>query len=279
MAIYRGYVGANTCTSGPQPGARGFMSWYLAKYSKIGGQNSGIYNCRPVRGSTKTTSLHGEGRGVDLGVKYARKEFAVLAELLRTHSKELGIQCIIYNRQIWSGGYKNTGWVKYSGVNPHTDHLHVEMAWWSAKMDATKYVALLERTLGHKVSGPGVLPQSGAVKPKPTVNTSKPAPAAPKGKTVAQMATEVIAGKHGSGHPARQKSLGITTAKYAQVREEVNRRAGVKTTVKSKGKTVAQMASEVIAGKHGNGQAARQKSLGVSVATYAKVRAEVNKRA
>ena len=39
------------------------------------------------------------------------------------------------------------------------------------------------------------------------------------------------------------------------------------------------MAAEVLAGKHGNGHAARQKSLKIDSATYAKVRAEVNRRA
>lgn len=109
---------------------------------------------------------------------------------------------------------------------------------------------------------------------------SKPAPSKPvsKEKTVKQMADEVISGKHGNGHEARQKSLGVSNAVYAKVRAEVNARAGVKAPAKPKGKTIAQMATEVIAGKHGNGHAQRQKSLGVNAATYAKVRAEVNKR-
>ena len=92
------------------------------------------------------------------------------------------------------------------------------------------------------------------------------------------MADEVIAGKHGNGHDTRRKSLGVSAATYAKVRAEVNARAGVKTPAKPKGKSVSQMATEVIAGKHGNGHANRQKSLGVSAATYAKVRAEVNRR-
>src|SRR5690606_22705911 len=89
-----------------------------------------------------------------------------------------------------------------------------------------------------------------------------PAPAKPKpkpaGKSVATMAAEVIAGKHGTGHANRQRSLGISAAKYAEVRAEVNRRAGVKAPAKPKGKSVSQMAAEVIAGKHGNGHANRQ---------------------
>ena len=56
--------------------------------------------------------------------------------------------------------------------------------------------------------------------------TPRPTPAAPAApvRTVAQMAAEVIAGRHGTGHAARQRSLGVTDAVYAQVRAEVNRR-------------------------------------------------------
>src|SRR5690625_3185206 len=101
----------------------------------------------------------------------------------------------------------------------------------------------------------------------------------PKTSTTAsikRMADEVIAGKHGSGHVNRRKSLGVNQATYEKVRAEVNRRAGVKAA--PKGKSVSQMASEVIAGKHGNGHANRRRSLGVNQATYNKVRAEVNRR-
>lgn len=44
-------------------------------------------------------------------------------------------------------------------------------------------------------------------------------------------------------------------------------------------KSVSVMAQEVLAGKHGNGHANRQKALGINAATYAQVRAEVNRRA
>lgn len=92
-----------------------------------------------------------------------------------------------------------------------------------------------------------------------------------KGKSVQQMASEVRAGKHGNGHDARRKSLGVSVAVYEQVRAAVNGTA-------PKGKSVSTMASEVIAGKHGTGHANRQKSLGVSDAVYAQVRSAVNKR-
>ena len=69
---------------------------------------------------------------------------------------------------------------------------------------------------------------SGSVKPagKPSAPATKPsAPAKPAAKTVSQMATEVIAGKHGNGHAARQKSLKVSAATYAKVRAEVNKRS------------------------------------------------------
>lgn len=121
---------------------------------------------------------------------------------------------------------------------------------------------------------------------KPAVKPAAPAKPVPKpapGKSVASMASEVIAGKHGTGHTARQRSLGVTAATYAQVRAEVNRRAGTKVPAsapaKPATKTVSQMATEVIQGKHGNGHDRRRKSLSIDAATYAKVRAEVNRRA
>lgn len=112
----------------------------------------------------------------------------------------------------------------------------------------------------------------------PSKPVSKPAPdqTNSKGKSIEQMASEVRAGKHGNGHANRQKSLGVDKATYEKVRAAVNRKAGVSTP---SGKSVSQMATEVIAGKHGNGHANRQRSLGVNATTYAKVRAEVNRRA
>lgn len=109
---------------------------------------------------------------------------------------------------------------------------------------------------------------SKPTKPKPDQTNSK-------GKSIEQMASEVRAGKHGNGHANRQKSLGVDKATYEKVRAAVNRKVGVSAPT---GKSVSQMATEVIAGKHGNGHANRQRSLGVTASVYDKVRAEVNRR-
>lgn len=97
-------------------------------------------------------------------------------------------------------------------------------------------------------------------------------------KSIAQMAQEVIDGKHGNGHENRRRSLGIDKATYEKVRAEVNRRLTGKSTIKKPTKSISQMATEVIQGKHGNGHEQRRKSLGIDKATYEKVRKEVNRR-
>ncbi|WP_309080264.1 peptidoglycan-binding domain-containing protein [Zhihengliuella sp.] len=166
MSIYNGYVGAKSCTKGPTTGARGVLAWLLAKYADDGALNAGIYNCRPVRGG-RTTSLHGEGRAVDLAIRpYSAQYGTDLADLIRRHSAELGIQCVIWNRKIWSGYYNV--WRDYDGLNPHVDHLHIELSWPAAHRSADDTVDLWERVLGDLVDdddGPAFVPAGQVAKP------------------------------------------------------------------------------------------------------------------
>ena len=102
-----------------------------------------------------------------------------------------------------------------------------------------------------------------------------------KGKSIAEMAQEVIDGKHGDGHENRRKSLGISQSEYEKVRAEVNKRlTGARPSPISTmpRKSISQMAQEIIDGRHGNGHENRRKSLGISQSDYEKVRAEVNRR-
>jgi hypothetical protein len=117
---------ARRCTGGPQPGALRLRDWLAANYP--GGRNVGIYNCRPVRGG-RNLSLHGEGRAVDWGVNRATGDQIV--GRLRANEWELarrmGLQEIIWNRQIWTADRSSAGLRRYSGANPHTDHVHLGM--------------------------------------------------------------------------------------------------------------------------------------------------------
>lgn len=141
------YVGASRCSSGPTPGARGAMAWFLGAYREEGGRNLGIYNCRAVRGGS-STSIHGVGRAGDKGCPVTNDWSWNLAELLRVNSAELGIQCIIHRRKIWSNSNCGAGWRNYTGVAAHFDHLHVELTPAAAARSEAETVALWNRILG-----------------------------------------------------------------------------------------------------------------------------------
>lgn len=89
-------------------------------------------------------------------------------------------------------------------------------------------------------------------------------------KSVAVLAQEVLAGKHGTGE-VRRRSLG---SNYSAVQAEVNRLLGITPSSGGGGKTINQLADEVLAGRHGTGDA-RKRSLG---SNYSAVQALVNKR-
>ena len=127
MTILVGYTPASACTGSASPGARALMDWFLDTYPA--GRNDGIYNCRPMRGGT-LFSIHAEGRAVDLGTPLTGGPPAWgtdLARQLVDNSAELGVQCVIWDRRIWSGARPAEGWRPYGGVDPHDTHLHVEL--------------------------------------------------------------------------------------------------------------------------------------------------------
>lgn len=130
MSLHRAYQGATTVSGGPAPGAKALMSWYLGTYPD--GTNLGIYNPKTIPG-TAVLSLHAEGRAADLGCPRWASWATVLADQLRSYSAELGVQCVIYDRRIWSGAYPDAGWRPYAGADPHDTHLHVELSWYAAR--------------------------------------------------------------------------------------------------------------------------------------------------
>jgi hypothetical protein len=170
VGIFIGYEPARSCTSSATTGARSLMAWFLGAYSGQGGRNLGIYNCRSVAGSS-TTSLHGEGRAADLGVPVGAGWAQTLADRLVAFSAELGIQCVIYNRRIWSGSYPHAGWRPYNGTHPHTDHLHVELSWHAA---GTLTAERVQQVLGGETGGQPAPPKPGA---RPTLRRGARGPA------------------------------------------------------------------------------------------------------
>lgn len=93
-------------------------------------------------------------------------------------------------------------------------------------------------------------------------------------KTLDEIAQEVIDGKWGNGSDRFNR---LNKAGYNA--DQVQSRVNMLLTKPKPKKTITQMAQEVIDGKHGNGHDARRRSLGINESEYAKVRAEVNRRA
>lgn len=120
------YQGAATVASGPMPGAKALMAWCLANYPP--GSNLGIYNPRSVRGGV-ALSLHAEGRAIDVGYPPVRPDGhpvgQVLAADMVRHHAELGVQCVIFARRIWSN--TRPTWRPYAGTADHFDHVHIEL--------------------------------------------------------------------------------------------------------------------------------------------------------
>lgn len=95
---------------------------------------------------------------------------------------------------------------------------------------------------------------------------------APAGKTTGQLASEVLAGKHGTGK-ARQRSLG---SRYNAVQAEVNRRSTGST---GSSVTVGQAAQQIIMGRGSWGdEPQRSRRLRAAGLDPAAVQREVNRR-
>ena len=80
----------------------------------------GICACRSVAGSS-TPSQHSYCNAEDWNG--SKSDMQALANYLVRNAKKLNVAHVIYNHRIWSAG---VGWHAYDGVNPHTDHCHVD---------------------------------------------------------------------------------------------------------------------------------------------------------
>jgi hypothetical protein len=110
---------------GPQPAPRYVGRLLRMNFPQI--TEVGIYNDRNVAGTSKKSS-HAEGRGIDIHLKAKHPDQKALADrladILTKRARSIGVHNVIWNRQIWS--VVHPIWRHYSGVNPHTDHIHVE---------------------------------------------------------------------------------------------------------------------------------------------------------
>jgi putative cell wall-binding protein len=155
---YAEYKRQSTCDPTAKPGVLAFRDLLLQAYGPR--THSIVRSCR-----AKGRSEHKEGRALDWSVNVSKPEEnslanEVLAWLLsrdqhgnaHAFARRLGIMYVIWNRKIW-GAYKPNGpltngptggWRKYTGKNPHTDHIHFSFSWAGARKETTWWRAPAE---------------------------------------------------------------------------------------------------------------------------------------
>jgi len=111
-------IGAGSGYGGMHPYVEAYYRKITSKFK--GTHFMGGYNNRNVRGGS-SKSMHAFGRAFDVGSNASTMQ--QIAEYARTAFKDL--QYVIYNRKIAGPGV-GKAWRKYTGVNPHTDHVHVD---------------------------------------------------------------------------------------------------------------------------------------------------------
>ena len=107
---------------GPRRGTAALRDVLILLFAKGGAFDDGIYNRRPVRGGT-SWSLHAVGRAIDIGVRnHDIGEFIATGLVKGDNPVGCGICEVIWNRRRWTA---EKGWQPYSGVDPHTSHVHI----------------------------------------------------------------------------------------------------------------------------------------------------------
>jgi hypothetical protein len=176
---YAGFQPQQTCSPTAKPGVADFSKRVLAAYK--GTRSLGIVRACKVGGSSE----HKEGRAWDWGVSaYDASDRARVGDLMgwllatdrygnkHAIARRLGIQYVIWNKRIWGSYAASSGWRKYTGPNPHTDHVHFSFTWAGANRQTSFWTG--------KVGGPTPpSPPKPKTAHKPTP-TPKPEPLLPE---------------------------------------------------------------------------------------------------
>lgn len=129
------YLPQVVCDPVEKPGVRAFRSLILSTYRQ--GSDAGIVrSCR-----TGGRSEHKEGRAWDWFIDYNDTGERVAA--IRTlnwllmydaeNARRVGLMYVIWMRHIWASYRPEDGWRRYTGPNPHTDHVHFSFSWAGAR--------------------------------------------------------------------------------------------------------------------------------------------------
>jgi hypothetical protein len=135
-----GYSPQSKCSPWAKPGTTAFANMLLRTYRNS--RSLGIVRSCGVGGSSE----HKEGRAFDWGVSaYNAQDRRSVNSLMRwllqkdrhgnryAMARRLGIQYMIWNRRIWGSYSASSGWRRYTGSSPHTDHVHFSLSWKGAR--------------------------------------------------------------------------------------------------------------------------------------------------
>ena len=129
LDAYAAHEPASTCDPTPKPGVLAFRAFVLERF---GGGDSGISRDCALGGPSE----HHEGRAWDWRTTPGPESAAFLKWLLgpdaRTGephgmARRAGVMYAIFAGHIWRA-YGSRRWERYTGPNPHTDHVHISFS-------------------------------------------------------------------------------------------------------------------------------------------------------
>lgn len=164
------------CLSGDLPGPTGFAKLLNSHYG------THIY------GINRTCAAeHGEGRALDWMVNaYKADGLALGNEITRWLSapdaegrpgamaRRFGINYIIWNRQMWRAYDPARGWAPYSGVSPHTDHIHISFTWDGAYQQTSWWTGTALTAVRYTGPTSSATPPTPVVSPPPLTASGYP---------------------------------------------------------------------------------------------------------
>ena len=173
-----GYQPQTTCSPRAKPGVVDLSRRLLRSYP--GTRSLGIVRACAAGGRSE----HKEGRAFDWGgLRASRaadrakvKNFTTWLFAKDRHgnrnavARRMGIQYVIWNKRIWGAYAASSGWRKYTGANPHTDHVHISFTWAGAR----KKTSFWTGKVGNVAAAPK--PTLPAPPPPPASSTSAPRP-------------------------------------------------------------------------------------------------------
>ena len=171
-----GYQPQTTCSPVAKPGVVDLSKRLLKAFPTT--RSLGIVRACSVGGQSE----HKEGRAFDWGGlnAHSAKDRARVARFVHWLTKtdkygnryamtrRLGIQYLIWNHKIWGSYAAAAGWRKYTGADPHTNHVHISFTWAGARKKTSFWTG--------KVGNVGATPTPTPTHPVPTPPTAPKPP-------------------------------------------------------------------------------------------------------